>query len=91
MPRFSKRTQRQRGGPDPVAQCISTDLEACRANSNDEHENAETGNSDEVSSARFTVNSKDADLSAGEEFIQAKPNDFPAHNRRETRTDRESE
>lgn len=77
MARFSKRTQRQRGGPDPVAQCISTDLEACHVDSNDDNEKADSGESTNVGSGRYTVNPKDADLSAGEEFVQAKPNDFP--------------
>ena len=88
MARFSKRTQRQRGGPDPVAQCISTDLEACHDDSTDENQQADSDESANVGSGRYTVNPKDADLSAGGEFIQAEPNDFPETRPSGSRTDR---
>lgn len=75
MRSHSKRTQRQRGGPDPVARRISTDLDAGESKATGAEELDALISADEAGERRAAAEAQQVDLAAGEEFLEAQPGD----------------
>ncbi len=75
MRSHSKRTQRQRGQPDPVARRISTDLSAGDNESAGAAELDALISADEAGERRAAAEAQQVDLAAGEEFLEAHPGD----------------
>ncbi len=73
--RFSKRTQRLRGKPDPVARRISTDLDAPLTDSTHESANAAHISAADARTRHSLDSDAHVDLAAGEEFIAMQPNE----------------
>lgn len=75
MQSHNDRTRRKSGEPDPVARVTSTDLHAHQVEN--DGENDATISAEQARKRHASGDLNDADLAAGEEFIQMKPNDFP--------------
>jgi hypothetical protein len=70
MPAHRKRTHRQRGAPDPVAERISADLEGQEERHTSPAKRGRRAEEEAPGRVRYAVNSAHVDRTAGEEYVQ---------------------